>query len=756
MDIRVSSQSSTKWDALLLSPKGFGLLLAGILAIVFWPVLSGAESFFYRDYGVLGYPFVSYAKERFLAGEFPLWNPYSNTGAPFAAQWGTMCFYPGSLVYILLPLPWSLGLFSLVHLWFAGMGMRWLAVKWTDSPAAGAVAAVAFVFNGAVLGALMWPNWVAALAWMPWIVGWLTDTAMSWRTVPKLALAGAAQLMTGVPELTVFTWLAGGVLAMGTTTGDPGAWAKAGLKLATGFVLVLLLGAVQLLPFLELLENSQRAGGAFADARWPMPLTGWANLFVPLFRSFATPDGQFYQFGQEFLSSYYFPLGAWLCAVAVFDKGTTRRAWLLAGLTVFALWMALGPAGGLFTAVKTVFPPIAVGRFPVKFVFLAAFTLPLLAAMGIARATTSNNTTGTKRLWLAASGVGGLVVLLIWMNHAGEAPFKPYQRTAEATANAGMRLAWLAAGALLATLALRKPIWHTAALGGFCATLLLDGLTHRPWQNPTIESAAMQAGFWPTNVARPEAGRSRFFIPQQAEDVFLKDASTNVQRSFLAKRVGQWSNLNLLDRVPKVNGSSTLQARWQWEFQKALYAAPETEIGPMLDFLGVTAMTSPSNLLEVVARGTALPLVTAGQTAMSAEGTNALAEMLRADFRPTQTVLLSASATDPLASPSRADAKVGEISATAERIGFTVTSPVPTVAVIAQTWMPGWQATVNGKTTPVWRANHAFMAVDVPKGESTVELRYAPTGASGGAIASVSGLLVCVAWMVWARRKGSE
>lgn len=754
MDNPESSRSPLGWEALLLTSKGFGLLLAGALTLVFWPVVSGAESFFYRDYGVLGYPFVSYAKERFLAGEFPWWNPYSNTGAPFAAQWGTMCFYPGSLITIVLPLPWALGIFSMIHLWFAGMGMRWLAIRWTGSAAAGAVAAVAFVFNGAVLGSLMWPNWVAALAWMPWIVGWLSDAATAWRTVPKLALAGAAQLMTGVPELTVFTWLAGGVLAMGMTMGGAGAWAKAGLKLAAAFVLVLLLSAAQLLPFLELLENSQRAGGAFADARWPMPLTGWANLFMPLFRSFAAPDGQFYQFGQEFLSSYYFPLGAWLCAVAMVGKPVQRRVWLLAGLTVFALWMALGPAGGLFTAVKAVFPPIGVGRFPVKFVFLAGFTLPLLAAVGIARATADDEGSNPKRFWLAAAGVGGLVVLLIWMNHLGEASFKPYQRTAEASANAGVRLAWLAAGTLLLALMRRRTAWRTAALAGFCATLLLDGLTHRPRQNPTIESAAMHAGFWPTNVARPELGRSRLFIPQQAEDVFLKDSSTNVQRSFLAKRVGQWSNLNLLDHVPKVNGSSTLQARWQWEFQKGLYATPESETGPMLDFLGVTAMTSPSNLLEVEARGPALPLITAGQLAKRTEETNALPELLRADFRPAETVLLNPADTETLKELRRTKAEVSIVSVAPERIEFKVNATSPTVAVIAQTWMPGWRATVGRQDTPVLRANHAFMAVAVPAGESDVELRYWNWKWAAAMTTSIMTCLGCLAgWFIASRSK---
>ncbi len=754
MDTSDQPLPAQRWQALLLTQRGFGLLLAGILAVVFWPVVSGGESFFYRDYGVLGYPFVEYAKERFLAGEFPWWNPYSNTGAPFAAQWGTMCFYPGSLVYILLPLPWSLGFFGMIHLWFAGMGMRWLAVKWTGSPAAGAVAGTVFLFNGAVLGSLMWPNWVAALAWMPWIVGWLSDAGADWRRVPKLALAGAAQLMTGVPELTVFTWLAGGVLAMGMPMGGTRPWLKASARLAAAFALVILISAAQLVPFLELLQNSQRAGGSFADARWPMPPTGWANLFMPLFRSFATPDGQFFQFGQEFLSSYYIPLGAWMTFFLLLGTVVHRRLWLLLGLTIFALWMALGPEGGLFPVVRAVFPPIAVGRFPVKFVFLAAFTIPLLAAAGV-KALAEINPPTAKRLWIAAAGVGGLVLLLIWMNHLGEAAYKPSQRTVEASTNAAARIGWLAVGAILLALALRRPTYRTLGVGAFCATLLLDGLTHRPWQNPTIESTAMQAGFWPTNVTRPQLGQGRLFISPSAEDVFLKDSSTNAQRSFLIKRVGQWSNLNLLERVPKVNGSSTLQARWQWEFQKALYAAPASASGPMLDFLGVTATSSPANALTLIPRSTALPLVTAGQFPKAVDGTNALAELLSAEFRPLETVLIRSDDQDVMKEIQGTKASVTLLAVTPELVKFKVSSTTPTVAVIAQTWMPGWRAKVGPDNARILRANHAFMAVAIPAGDSDVQLRYSNPGWLAGIATSIAAAAGCLAWLLFSRRNGT-
>ena len=69
-----------------LTPGRFVMLLAVALLAAFPLVLLGLHSFFYRDYGVLGYPFISHFHESFWHGEWPLWNPYSNCGAPFLDQ----------------------------------------------------------------------------------------------------------------------------------------------------------------------------------------------------------------------------------------------------------------------------------------------------------------------------------------------------------------------------------------------------------------------------------------------------------------------------------------------------------------------------------------------------------------------------------------------------------------------------------------------------------------------------------------------
>src|SRR6059036_373273 len=153
-----------------LTPVRFGGILALFLLGAFPKVALGLHSFVYRDYGVLAYPFIHYAHESFWRGELPLWNPLSNCGAPFLAQWGTMTLYPLSLMYLLFPLPWSLGYFCLAHLFLGALGMYFLAREWARNDFAAAFAGVAFVFNGVTLSCLIWPNYLVALGWMPWVV----------------------------------------------------------------------------------------------------------------------------------------------------------------------------------------------------------------------------------------------------------------------------------------------------------------------------------------------------------------------------------------------------------------------------------------------------------------------------------------------------------------------------------------------------------------------------------------------------------
>ena len=130
-----------------------------------------------------------------------------------------------------------------------------------------------------------------------------------------------------------------------------------------------LLSAAQLLPFLDLLRHSHRTAG-FDDNLYAMPLWGWANFFVPLFRM--TPDrlGVFTHVEQQWTSSYYPGLAVLALAALAVWRRREPRVWLLASVAVLGVWLAMGKNAFLLDWLKTICPPLGFIRFPIKYVLL--------------------------------------------------------------------------------------------------------------------------------------------------------------------------------------------------------------------------------------------------------------------------------------------------------------------------------------------------------------------------------------------------
>ena len=65
---------------------------------------------------------------------------------------------------------------------------------------------------------------------------------------------------------------------------------------------------------------------------------------------------------------------------------------------------------------------------------------------------------------------------------------------------------------------------------------------------------------------------------------------------------------------------------------------------------------------------------------------------------------------------------------------------------VAIPYMDGWKAYLDGAPVKLYRANTAFMGIEVPAGEHEVELRYRLPGLSAGLAMTCAGLLVVAAY----------
>ena len=68
--------------------------------------------------------------------------------------------------------------------------------------------------------------------------------------------------------------------------------------------------------------------------------------------------------------------------------------------------------------------------------------------------------------------------------------------------------------------------------------------------------------------------------------------------------------------------------------------------------------------------------------------------------------------------------------------------------VLAQTYYHPWTASVDGRRTKIWKANHAFQCFEVPAGRHEVRLAYEDWTYYVGAVISGITLLGCLAGLV--------
>jgi hypothetical protein len=91
-----------------------------------------------------------------------------------------------------------------------------------------------------------------------------------------------------------------------------------------------------------------------------------------------------------------------------------------------------------------------------------------------------------------------------------------------------------------------------------------------------------------------------------------------------------------------------------------------------------------------------------------------------------------------------------------DTVSLEVDSPGPGVAVLLDSFAPGWTAEVNGSPARIVAANSAFRGVEVPAGHSVVAMQYRPPGLRLGLAISGLGLVaVALCLSPFARRSRS-
>jgi len=223
----------------------------------------------------------------------------------------------------------------------------------------------------------------------------------------------------------------------------------------------------------------------------------------------------------------------------------------------------------------------------------------------------------------------------------------------------------------------------------------------------------------------------------------------------MGKRIGEWYNFNLLDEIPKVTGATPLHSRYFDALENRLYYTSGVIFGPgLLDFLSARWYSSETNPTEWALRSSALPILTCGQKPIFGTDNAALDAMFALDFDGSQVVYLPEGARSLITVSNQQPSKIAASAMSPNKIEASVESPAPAMLVLSQTYYHLWNAFVDEKPVPLFRANFAFQALEVPAGTHRIKLAYRDFNLVLGFCVSLASLIICA--LLWRTLKPVE
>jgi hypothetical protein len=317
----------------------------------------------------------------------------------------------------------------------------------------------------------------------------------------------------------------------------------------------------------------------------------------------------------------------------------------------------------------------------------------------------------------------------------------------------------------------RDAVWWQAAAAAFVA---VDLLTFGWPLLPTVDRALYRGETTTASIISGERDQVRVYWPSDPDHQRRDfDAQYRVKFNFLTfddfgpsnashwrgMREAQLPNAGMLDSVASANSFDPLLVDRYADLLDAAVQAPG-----VLRAMGVTHVASDRSWSEgepVHSAGSVtfyrLPDVPGRAWIVSSARQAPFGEAL---------AMLAASHFDPGVEVLVEEALAGESSATATGLSsarlvlqdgpncvtIRATVDAPGYLVLADTWYPGWQATIDTEPAALLRANHAFRAVQLDKGEHQVEMRYRPRSVLVGGITTLTVLTVFIVAMAVSRR----
>jgi hypothetical protein len=716
-----------------------------------WGILI-TDDIFASDLMNENFPYRFSLGEALRSGHWPLWAREIYGGFPLLARSEAGVCYPINIVLFGLFSPYvALNLTLLLIVVTAGVGMYFYVREIGASHLASTLGGVAFGFCGYLISHLKHLSMANGACWLP--VGLLLlERAIKRNSYRSLLwfglvfglqhLAGNAQTAyyAGVLYLLYFALRLFNKLKESEPASKKSVALRAvrnafGSGLAWSFmgtlVLATLLAAIQLVPTYELVSLTQRAGGVTFEyaSNYAYDVADFWTFFYPLSNG---DIGNLTYTGKGVFWEDYGYVGVVTILLAIY---ATLRCWKMWHVRFFSICavvsyvFVLGPATPLYKIVFDYVPGISYFRFPTRLLLVTDFSLVALAALGltkIAGQLAGHVARGSRRaLVLQATLLGATVCDLLY-----------FQLRQNPIVDADL---WMETPKTVEILKQDPSLFRMYCLGG----------------NRAHRRMFERARGWQGSL-QPFVDQREFIQP--SSNVLYGIASpngyANLIPNYLVDVWGDQNRAGIITQSASIQGDVFHPAPLFWKLMRMYNVkyltsfwlfAPSPNLQALGTYGGAYLYRNDDLLPRAYLVGDAIPV---------AEGDAALGVLRSDGFDPEEAVLLDAM---PPSFQGRNSIRgsVEFLRYSTNEAEMKVQTPQSAILVFSDSYYPGWVADVDGRETPIYRANITQRAVVVPSGEHHVRFRFEPKTVVVGFWISISSLALFVGLFLtpWVRKR---
>ncbi|MGH9022946.1 MAG: hypothetical protein ACRDV9_07585, partial [Acidimicrobiia bacterium] len=364
-------------------------------------------------------PWYSVAAAALRGGQVPGWNPFVFAGSPLLASHQAGVFYPPNWLMLLLPTLEAFNLIVVSHYVLAGVGAWALARHLTGDLVGAAVAGVAFGLCGFMFAHLGHTSMIATAAWLPWTL--LAFERLRSRPSAGRLFAAAAcfalALFAGHAQLFFTIVAAVGLYALGMCLVDGRPSLRPILLAGAAIVAGMALGAVQLLPILRFVGETNRSVVSYDEAMtYSLPLSHGFLFFFPYLFGNAVPTAPFDAaytgvWNLTEMTAYSGIAAGVLAAAGLGVLRRDRRFAVLAGTAAVMTLLAFGRSTPLSRLVHAL-PVYGQFRSWARYAVVFDLAVAVFAAAGVAAAALAASRLAPLRSYLGPEGVDPLALLI--------------------------------------------------------------------------------------------------------------------------------------------------------------------------------------------------------------------------------------------------------------------------------------------------------------------------------------------------------